>query len=442
MTRIDISRVALIFLFLITPSIAISFSGLIYPEANILLWLAILAWAVSRFERTGSIVWPVVAVISVQVLLYYKETAILFLLGFTLGRLFLRCLNKNGPGLNFKRLGDRESRLDICLGAMGVLYIIYYLAAMYPIFGMGYSKESALPLAQVLSDYLALDVLAWILAAVVLARVFLILRRRVEPSEIWDGLALGGFCYFAGYIRLHMVSSYFLAPVDLIAVLYLGRLAWLSVGTASVAVRSCIFVLVCFVLCQDVSLSAFRMYERKNVVHAKSEMAKAISARYQSDPGEVRRLFFPFATPFEILEFASYLSYIGVPVDGQIANAGERGILLVGNEVKTDGPCGYRVFVCHPGRHPEAGDLVIVFPDDVTTLGASTPYRQPGPSLLFSYAPTPSIPNWVRPFVNRLHMESPIFRDSAPSGFLAEGVNRHLELRGHCHPRILHSRQY
>ena len=74
---------------------------------------------------------------------------------------------------------------------------------MYPMFGMGYSKESGLPLPQVISDYLALDVLVWIFAVVVLARVFLILRRRVEPSEIWDGLALGGFCYFC---RLHLLA--------------------------------------------------------------------------------------------------------------------------------------------------------------------------------------------------------------------------------------------
>jgi hypothetical protein len=404
-------RIFLIFVLLITPSIAISFSGLIYAEANILLWLAILVWAVSRFERTRSIAWSVVAVISVQVLLYYKEMTFLFLLGFTIGRLLLRCVGKDGPSLNFKRLGDRESRLDICLGAMVIPYIIYYLAAMFPVFGTAYSKESALPFAQVLSDYLALDVLAWIFAAIVLARVSLILRRRVEPSEIWDGLALGGFCYFAGYISLHMVSSYYLAPVDLIAVLYLGRLAWFSVRSVSMTVRLCFALFVCLVLCQDVSLTAFRMYERKNVVHAKAEMAEVINARYQSDPGDVRRLFFPFATPFQILEFASYLSYIGVPVDEQTANGGDRGILLVGNEVETDGPCGYRVFVCRPGRHPQAGDLVIVFPDDVTTKSASAIYQQAGPSQLFFYASTPSIPNWVRPFVNRMHMESPIFRD-------------------------------
>ena len=97
---------------------------------------------------------------------------------------------------------------------------------------------------------------------------------------------LSGDLLFCGYICLHMVSSYYLAPVDLIAVLYLGRLAFFR-GTSSVAVKIMHFRLVCFVLCQDVSLSAFRMYERKNVIHAKSEMAKVIKRAISKRSGRM-----------------------------------------------------------------------------------------------------------------------------------------------------------
>src|ERR1700685_1500321 len=83
--------VALIILALITPSILISFSGLIYAEWNIIFWLVCLAWFVKRFERTHSTAWAVVAVISSQLILYYKETAFLLILGFAVGRLVLRC---------------------------------------------------------------------------------------------------------------------------------------------------------------------------------------------------------------------------------------------------------------------------------------------------------------------------------------------------------------
>ena len=73
--------------------------------------------------------------------------------------------------------------------------------------------------------------------------------------------------------------------------------------------------IVRLVFVQDASLSAFRIYERKNVIHAKAELAEAITED-QSYPARCKRLFFPFAKPFDILEFASYLNYIGVPSGG------------------------------------------------------------------------------------------------------------------------------
>lgn len=420
------TRIALILLLLITPSILISFSGLIYPEANLLFWLVLLAWSVKCFEQSQSVGWAVIAVISVQFLLFYKETAFLFLLGFALGRLFLRCWKMDVAGLDLKRLKEAESLLDICLAFMVVPFLLYYVAAMFPVFGMGYSNESKIPLAGVITTYLELDVLAWILVAVVLAKLFLILRRRATPSLLWDGLALGGVSYFSGYICLHMVSSYYLAPVDLIAVVYVGQIALLSLDKVSLKTRLCSLVVCCLVLLQDVSLSAFRMYERKNVIHAKAEMGQVIKQQYQNDPQSVKRLFFPFARPFYILEFASYLNYIGVPIEEKsLSTAGTSGgVLLAGKTIQSEGPCGYRAFVCHPAKSPDRGDLVVVFPDDLTTVDESKMYREAGPSLLFFYSSFPPIPDWMRPIVSHLHVVSPIFsRSQLPDSWLDASIS-------------------
>ncbi len=178
--------------------------------------------------------------------------------------------------------------------------MLYYLAAMFPNYSTRYADEFGLTLKQVLASYFRLDLLVWALVAVVLARIFLILRRKVAPALLWDGLALAGIGYFAGYLSLRMYSAYFLAPVDLIAVLYLGRLAVLSMKNMGLGTKLCALALLSLVLLQDVSLSAFRMYERKNVIHAKAEMGRVIKARYESDPQNVKRLFFPFAEPFHI----------------------------------------------------------------------------------------------------------------------------------------------
>ena len=418
------ARVALITLVLITPSMVISFSGLIYAEWNIIFLLACLAWSVKRFEQTRSAAWAITALLASQCMLYYKETNFVLLLGFAGGRLLLRCREPERQGWNFKRLRDPESRLDMCLAVLVVPFLLYYLAAMFPHFSTRYAEDFHLSLGQVLVSYLEVDLLAWILVAVVVARIFLILRRRIAPSLLWDGLALGGVSCFAAYLVLRMSSGYYLAPVDLVAILYIGRLAILSIPTTSRVSRLCALGLLLLVVLQDTSLSAFRMYERKNVIHAKAEMGHMIQARYRSDPQSVKRIFFPFARPFHILEFASYLNYLGVPVEQvQPGSAETGGVEMVGPQITKDGPCGYRTFVCHPGNSPEPGDLVVLLPDDLTRIDASNSYRQEGTSPQFSYNPRPSIPGWLEPYVNHLHVISPIFAHAQlPDSWLTASV--------------------
>ena len=397
------ARVALILLALITPSILTSFSELIYGEANVLFWLVCLAWFLKRFEKTQSKAWAVAAVISSQFMLYYKETAFLLLLGFAVGRLLLRCWKVDQAGWDFKRLRDPESRLDLCLAFLVVPFLLYYLVAMFPHYGMRYAAEMHLPLVQVLASYFKLDLLVWALLAAVLARILQILRHKVVPLPLWDGLALAGMCCLAGYLALRMYTAYYLAPVDLIAVLYVGRFAVLSMKKVGLGVRLCALALLALVLLQDLSLSAFRMYETKNIIHAKAEMGHMIKARYESDSQSVKRLFFPFSYTFQVFEFASYLNYLGVPVEQISGSAITSGVVLVGRAIQ-DGPC--EPFVCHTGSRLYPGDLVVVLPDDFTRADELNSYRQEGTGPVFSYHPRPFIPQWLRPYINHLHVVS------------------------------------
>jgi len=404
------ARVALIFLFLVAPSIVVSYSGLIYSEANLILALTCLAWCVSRFDQSHGPAWAVGAVLSAQIMLYYKETVFLLLVGFAGTRIVLRCRNATNRGWSFAGLRDPESRLDLCLISLSAVFILYYLAALVPHFGAGYAEGRKLPLSQVLSTYLALDLLVWIFALLCAVRLFLILRRRVMPSLFWDGLAVGGLCYLGGFLILRMESAYYLAPVDLIATLYIGRLTFRSLREFTTRAKLAATVVLLFVLAQELSFSAFRIYERKNVIRAKAELGHAINHVYVQDPQSVKRLFFPFAEPFSILEFASYLQYLGVPIQQRLNN-GEiaGGVILTGESIQADGPCGYRSFVCHPGKTPSPGDLVIVFPDDIPVVNSSGLFRDISAKPLFSYSPSPRIPEWMLPLVGRLHFVSPIF---------------------------------
>ena len=198
------------------------------------------------------------------------------------------------------------------------------------------------------------------------------------------GMAFGGIACFAGYLGLGISAAYYLAPVDLIALLYLGRLAILSVGKMHSWSKRITVALLLAVVIQDISLSAFRVFEQKNVIHAKGEIAKVVQAGYQSAAGNVRRLFFPFASRYMIMEFASYLDYRGLPMEGIMDEAGGPNRVIVATRAMAmDSPCmGYRSLVCYAATTPDAGDLVIVLPDDNPSLADVTSYEAQG-QLLF-----------------------------------------------------------
>ena len=393
------ARTVLAVLALLTPSILISFSGLIFDERDVLFFLVCLMLCVKKFEQSGSIAWAVGATVSAQAMLYYKETAFLLLLGFAVGRLILR--RRKG---HCDRLWDNESRLDLCLASLSVLFFAYYFAVMGIHPNMNYALTYWQPRTQVVLGYIRVDLLAWLFVAVVLVRIYLILRHQVAPLPFWDGLALGGVAYFFAYLYLSMFRIYYLAPVDLIAVLYVGRLvvlSWkklLSWGTIAA------MPLALLVLLQNLAGSALAVFDRKNVIHGKAEIASRVKTQYGSGAENHLRLFFPFAGPYSIMEFGAYLDYRGIPVERAVREAGEKiSVVLATRAVAEDGPCVEgRTIRCHRVYGPVPGDLVIVLPDDRGSAEEASVYRGRG-ELLLLFEPTPSIPHWLHSLFAMLH---------------------------------------
>lgn len=417
-------RAALTAALFLAPAIVISYTGLFYPERNSVFWLACLILFVTHFERTYSTTSAVAAAVCAQIMIYYKETAFVLVVGFALGRLILHCRNRNPGESAYQRLWDKEGCLDLCLASLGGLFLVHYLALMFPHPNMQYAGRGRLPWTELFSDYIKMDLLAWVFLSFVLVRTYLILRRRVVPSPLWDGLAVGGLACLMAYFCLGMFSAYYLAPVDLIAVLYVGRFTILSWERSHLWSKVAVTFVLCLVLIQNVSLSAFRLFEEKNGVHAKAEIASLVDARYRTATTKPLRLFFPFAIPFALMEFASYLDYRGIPVEGGPEEAaGRNGVVLVSRSVTLDGPCvPYRSIICHPGGNPAAGDLVVILPDDDASLVEVSSYLHQG-ELLFSYEPRPRVPKWLHPFVERLHIASvPFRRKELPDHWLNASV--------------------
>jgi hypothetical protein len=382
------SRVLLVSLALVVPSVVISFTGLIYSERDVILFLVCLALFVKLFERSHSAWWAVAAVLSSQVMLYLKEPVFLLLLGFSAARLILRLRNFQTASWNADGLRDDESRLDLCIAAVSILFFVYYLITMFPRTSAKYlvGHQLVSPMGSV-AFYFSEDPLAWVFAAVVAIRMYRIFRGMAVPQLLWDGLACGGVVYFAAYVAMRLTRHYYTAPADLIAVIYLGRLLHLSWGAMRWRVRAAAVALVVILACQNLEVSAFWVLNRKQVVHQKSEIASAILERYTRDPKLVRKLYFPFTEPYMLMEFASYLSYRGVPVeDDSNAPADAPPVEFFGGKIVADGRCqSWMRFVCHAGA-PDAGSMVIVLPDDTVSSADAKLYRD-SENKLRSYNP-------------------------------------------------------
>jgi len=394
----------LAFLILVTPSILFSFSTLGFEERNVLFFLLVLVLSIVRFEQTQSVWWAILAVVSTQIMLYYKETSFLLVLGFVGGRLILRCIHGEDRGWNFDRLWDREARLDWCLASLAALFLVCYFAILGFHANLNYVYEHREPMKDIVFRYFGMDLVAWILLGVTLWRACLILTRRVEASVLWDGLALGGVFFFLGYLYLRMFSPYYLAPTDLVAVLYLGRLVVLSWRDMQFWTRAATTMVTLAILFQTILLSTFVVFERKNAVRAKVEMASVIERQYRQLPERPIRLFFPFGQPYSIMEFAYYLNYRNIPLDD---------IFLVARSVAKDSLCvSYRRLVCHAASSPSPGDLVIVLPDDEASFAEASMYGERG-ACLFSYEPRPSLPRWLYSVVGSLPLAGAKYTDSA-----------------------------
>ena len=333
----------------------------------------------------------------VQLIIYCKETAFLLVLGFAAGRLILRCRAASGAGWDYNRLWERQSRLDLCLAALAVLFLFYYAAGM-GLYHYVEGKEVVLygqgtkhPRAITALTYAKTDCLAWIFIALFLGRICLLACRRVAPWPLWDGLACGGAAYFFVVLYISMFNTYYLAPVDLIAVLYVGRFVILSWPKMHRWGAVAALVLAFTALLQGVVYSALAVFERKNYIHAKSEIATVIKDRYMSGLPSPLKLYFPFAGPYEIMQFGSYLNYRGVPVEGATEEAAAaRSIVLATPAVTNNGPClNWEPVVCHAASSPAPGDLLVVLPNDGASAEEASIYRKSGELLL--YEPFPCI---------------------------------------------------
>ena len=361
------ARVALTAVALSTTGVVMCFTELIYPERNVLVLLALMALCVNRYEQTGLTRWAVGAVACAHVMLYFKEPVFLLLLSYAAARIVLRGRAAFRDVSNLAWITRAENRLDLCIAAVSVVFVACYALAMLPHTDAAYLAGRRLPLAVWSGRILQTDLLVWVFAAVAVTRGIWIFRGKAAPDLLWDGLACGGVVYFCAYLFVVRITNrYYLAPSDFIAVLYLGRLLFLGWQEMRWCVRLAAATVAVVVTGQSVLESARQVLERKYYIQRMAVTADAIKALCDRDPKAVRKLYFPVATGYRLVDFASYLSYRGVPVEiAGVTQPYVAGVRIFGSRISSDRKCfSFGDFVCHPGLASGDWDMEIVLPQE------------------------------------------------------------------------------
>ncbi len=352
---------------MLAPSFVIPFSGFVYPERNLLFWLAILLLCLQGYSRTRARIYFLGCLVATQFVLYYKETAVLFVVAYAVTRILLQLGDARRAGLRSWRQLARENSLSIGILVVSSIYVLLFLGAMLPHRGSSYISQGRQPLSSVLWAYFQFDWLPLILLPVLLVRFarFIFFRGRLDP--LWDSLGVGALAYYLAIIALGLISGYYMAPVDLFALLYLASLAlvWLSKPTPA-RVSAVAIVLAC-VLLQDVAYSWFRMVERKSVISTKHQLADFLTGYLPGLKTDTVEIFFPYSNGYDLMEMSSYLKYKGFRLAGQSAldSQAEPRLVIEGREEFPDNHCVvYRDYVCIHAESAKTGALIIILPED------------------------------------------------------------------------------
>jgi hypothetical protein len=381
------ARCLAVALAMIAPAVLIAFSGLVYPERNGLLLIAVLLFAVQRIpERTGN-GFLVLALVAVHLGIYYKETTFLLVLGFAGGRLWIARQASPSTPRSLRRM-LRENPLEAGMILLAGVFVALYTGTMLGYRSVRYATAHPGNLGPIdaFAEYLRNDPLLLILLVVFVVRAVRILRRSIPPDPLWDPIALGGLCYFAGYVGLGLRTSYYLSPVDLIAVLYLAERTRAAVAARAIPAHAP-WVAAGLGAISLAAVSGLVTLRARNAVHGKAQLAEFL--RRTADTATVPpRLWFPRTPPYRLWQLATYLEYKGVRVVSDSAPGGDGPRVMFESPAEfTRARCAsFREYPCSHVASPRPGSLVVVLPDD-ELAGDAPGTMQPDVPVLFGYRP-------------------------------------------------------
>ncbi len=370
-------KLSIIVLIMLTPSFVISFFGLIFPERNLIFWLAIFILCYQKFLHSKATIYFCGVLIATQFLLYYKEPIFLLIISFAFIRLIL-ILSIHKSAYNFAQFLTfiKSNWLDFSLLILSIIFFLQYLTITKDKVTSPYVSDGKnLKWLSTFFDYTSINLILGTFLVVFLIRILFLFLRKKSPDLIWDCLAIANLIYFCAYLKLNIFSWYYLALVDFFAILYLARLTYfLFLSKRQKYQIVVVIILITAILLQNIHYSAYAILSRKKSIDSKVEISKFIENYLNnSNKSENINLLFPANSGYEVMEFSAFLNYkkFNVLIDSKPSKKKKNLLIMNITEQNTDNLCvSFRQFNCYNNDNPKLNDLIIFMPNGVMVFDA------------------------------------------------------------------------
>ena len=382
-----------VLLVIVTPSFVKTYFNLIYPERNIIFWLAIFVVSIQSWEKSRSCLGFCMTLVAAQFSLYYKEPIFVLISSFSILRLALAYLRTKKEQRYIHRWNFiREQWLDLSLLTLSLTFLLLYLVFVLPGIETSYNAKRSLDATEfdIFLRYIQVDPLLSVLILFFLLRViFLALKKRAIDS-VWDPLAVGSILYFLAYVRLQLDSWYYMAPVNFIGILYVSWIAHRILRPQrNKLVPLIIGVLFCAIFIYNLDFSSAYILELKKTWDGRNQLATFLR-NYEPDKNtESIEVFFPSTRNYQVKEVATFLDYKGVPLypenHHEVSVTKQTNIPL---KIITlgGGSCGRR-YRCYEADELRTGNLIVIMPDRGRRIIDVLQDYETGFNLLFHYQP-------------------------------------------------------
>jgi hypothetical protein len=364
-------RLLILAAIMLAPSFIIPFSGFVYPERSVLLWQSILLLCLlPSSQASAPCASTIGALVATQFVLYYKETAVVFIVAYASSGILLEIYTGWRHGCSWQKTARAQATQLGMLG-LAAIYSVMFLAIVSSGHKLSYVAALKQSLASTMVAYFQIDWLLAIFLVVAIVRVVRILSLGARVDPLWDSLAIGAGAYYLAIFSLRIYSPYYMAPADFIALLYVARLAvTLLKEQRTILSYAVAAILLCFVVHRAV-YSSFHILERKDIISAKRQLSDFMKYYLVAENQGTVELYFPYASGYRLMELSSYFKYKGLPLARQQEKGGspQPGIVIVGREHFEDNRCvSYRDYVCLHSDHAPPGALIVLMPDDDVSM--------------------------------------------------------------------------